>query len=183
MLCPPPASSQAQVQRPGLKRLFDLDLENLKLVAAQLDKGDDGAGVRDFTGIYNECAAVLYQEIDYIGEGRNADRFRRNFRAQPWVRVPRVHWQRTSARVLTMEYLPGVKITDTGAILAAGLDAKTIAQRSTEAYLIQILKHGFYHADPHPGNIAIDASGSLIFYDFGMMGTSELGLLIKLNYF
>lgn len=144
-----------KVQRPGLKRLFDIDLENLRLVAAQLDKGDDGAGVRDFTGIYKECAEILYQEIDYINEGRNADRFRRNFRTEDWVRVPKVHWQRTSAAVMTMEYLPGPKITDLGAIEGAGLDAKLIAKRATEAYLIQILKHGFFHADPHPGNIAL----------------------------
>ena len=147
-----------KVQRPGLKRLFDIDLENLRLVAQQLDKGDDGAGVRDFTGIYKECADILYQEIDYINEGRNADKFRRNFRTENWVRVPRVHWQRTSAAVMTMEYLPGPKITDIRAIEGAGLDAKLIAKRATEAYLIQILKHGFFHADPHPGNIALNIS-------------------------
>lgn len=94
-------------------------------------------------------------QIDYINEGRNADRFRRNFRNEPWVKVPRVHWQRTSASVLTMEYVPGIKITDITSIQAAGLDAKAVAQRTTESYLIQILKHGFFHADPHPGNIAI----------------------------
>ena len=147
-----------KVQRPGLKRLFDIDLENFRLVAQQLDKGDDGAGVRDFTGIYKECADILYQEIDYINEGRNADKFRRNFRTENWVRVPRVHWQRTSAAVMTMEYLPGPKITDIRAIEGAGLDAKLIAKRATEAYLIQILKHGFFHADPHPGNIALNIS-------------------------
>ena len=135
-----------KVQRPGLKRLFDIDLENLRLVAAQLDKGDDGAGVRDFTGIYTECATILYQEIDYINEGRNADRFRRNFQAEAWVKVPRIHWQRTSSAVLTMEYLPGPRITDVRAIEAAGLEAKMIAKRATESYLIQILKSGFFHS-------------------------------------
>jgi predicted unusual protein kinase regulating ubiquinone biosynthesis (AarF/ABC1/UbiB family) len=145
-----------KVQRPGLKRLFDIDLDNLRRVAEQLDRGggDDGPP-RDFTGIYNECAAVLYQEIDYVAEGRNADRFRRNFRGQGWVRVPRVHWQRTSASVMTMEYAPGLKITDVRGIEAAGVDARAVARRATEAYLLQILRHGFFHADPHPGNIAI----------------------------
>ena len=121
-----------KVQRPGLKRLFDIDLENLRVVAEQLDKGDDGAGVRDFKGIYEECATILYQEIDYINEGRNADLFRRNFRPQDWVRVPRVHWQRTTGSILTMEYVPGIKITNVDAIQAAGLDAPALARRSTE---------------------------------------------------
>ena len=162
-----------KVQRPGLRRLFDIDLENLRVVAEQLDKGDEGDGSRDFKGIYEECARILYEEIDYINEGRNADRFRRNFKPESWVRVPKVYWQRTSSTVMTMEYLPGPKITDLQAIERAGLDAKLIAKRATESYLIQILKHGFFHADPHPGNIAIGADGSLIFYDFGMMGTIQ----------
>eukprot|EP00890_Picochlorum_soloecismus_P002160 jgi/Picsp_1/2945/NSC_01170-R1_protein kinase domain-containing protein len=160
-----------KVQRPGLKRLFDIDLENLRIIATQLDKGDDGSGARDFKGIYEECAKILYEEIDYINEGKNADKFRRNFKLQDWVKTPRVYWQRTSSAILTMEYAPGSKITDLNAIKSANLDSKIIAKQATEAYLIQILKHGFFHADPHPGNIAIDPKGNLIFYDFGMMGT------------
>ncbi|KAI7839932.1 hypothetical protein COHA_006326 [Chlorella ohadii] len=157
-----------KVQRPGLRQLFEIDLQNLEKVAEQLDKGDEAT--RDFKGIYQECAKILYEEIDYINEGRNADRFRRNFRNEGWVKVPRVYWQYSSPSVLTLEYMPGVKITNVAGIEAAGLDAPRIAQRATESYLIQILRHGFFHADPHPGNIAIDSAGSLIFYDFGMMG-------------
>ncbi|PRW20222.1 putative aarF domain-containing kinase chloroplastic [Chlorella sorokiniana] len=157
-----------KVQRPGLRQLFEIDLQNLEKVAEQLDKGDEAT--RDFKGIYQECAKILYEEIDYINEGRNADRFRRNFRSEGWIRVPRVYWQYSSPAVLTLEYMPGVKITNTAGIAAAGLDAPRIAQRATESYLIQILRHGFFHADPHPGNIAIDGAGNLIFYDFGMMG-------------
>lgn len=162
-----------KVQRPGLKRLFDIDLENLRIIATQLDKGDEGDGSRDFVGIYEECATILYQEIDYINEGKNADRFRRNFKNESWVKVPKIYWQRTSSSVLTMEYAPGPKITDLNAITQSGLDSTVIAKRATESYLIQILKHGFFHADPHPGNIAIDVKngGTLIFYDFGMMGS------------
>lgn len=172
-----------KVQRPGLKRLFDIDLENLRIIAEQLDRGDDGSNARDFTGIYKECAAILYKEIDYINEGRNADRFRRNFRSESWVKVPRVHWHRTSSAVLTLEYLPGIKITNVSAIKQAGLETGVIAKRATESYLIQILRHGFFHADPHPGNIAIDPrspQGCLIFYDFGMMGEIERGIKEKL---
>ncbi|GIL68808.1 hypothetical protein Vafri_22040 [Volvox africanus] len=158
-----------KVQRPGLKQLFDIDLNNLRILAEQLDKGDEN---RDFKGIYQECASVLYQEIDYLNEGRNADRFRRNFRADAsWARAPKVYWEYCSPRVLVLEYLPGVKISDKARLQAAGLDLDTVAQRATEAYLIQILKHGFFHADPHPGNVSVDTrTGDLLFYDFGMMG-------------
>ncbi|GBF95186.1 hypothetical protein Rsub_07899 [Raphidocelis subcapitata] len=134
-----------KVQRPGLKQLFDIDLENLRLLAEQLDRGDEN---RDFKGIYQECAQVLYEEIDYINEGRNADRFRRNFRGEPWVRAPVVHWEFCSSRVLTLEYLPGIKISDKARLEAAGLDIDLVARRATEAYLIQILRHGFFHLAP-----------------------------------
>jgi len=161
-----------KVQRPGLKQLFDIDLNNLRVLAEQLDKQEEG---RDFKGIYQECAQVLYQEIDYINEGRNSDKFRRNFKDVPYVRVPIVYWEYSSTRVLTLQYLPGVKITDKERLTAAGIELDTVAQRATEAYLIQILRHGFYHADPHPGNVSVDVSdgptrGSLLYYDFGMMG-------------
>ncbi|KAF5837683.1 ABC1 family-domain-containing protein [Dunaliella salina] len=157
-----------KVQRPGLRKLFDIDLNNLRILAEQLDKQDEAN--RDFRGIYQECASVLYDEIDYINEGRNADRFRRNFRNVPWVRVPTVHWENTSPRVITLEYLPGPKISSKEELLAAGLQTDIIAQRATEAYLIQILRNGFFHADPHPGNVSVDSQGRLLFYDFGMMG-------------
>ncbi|WIA34166.1 hypothetical protein OEZ86_012526 [Tetradesmus obliquus] len=156
-----------KVQRPGLKQLFDIDLNNLRILAEQLDKGDEN---RDFKGIYQECAAVLYDEIDYINEGRNADRFRRNFRDTPWVRTPVVHWEFSSPRVLTLEYLPGVKITDMQRLQAGGISTELVARRATEAYLMQVLRHGFFHADPHPGNVSVDAQGRLLFYDYGMMG-------------
>ncbi|MEW5309310.1 MAG: hypothetical protein WDW38_001205 [Sanguina aurantia] len=157
-----------KVQRPGLKQLFDIDLANFKVLAEQLDKQDEN---NDFKGIFDECASVLYQEIDYINEGRNADRFRRNFRNEAWVRVPIVYWGLSSTRVLTLEYLPGVKISDKARLKAASLDLDLLASRATESYLIQILRQGFFHADPHPGNVAVEPStGRLIYYDFGMMG-------------
>lgn len=122
-------------------------------------------------GIYNEAATILYKEIDYISEGRNADRFRRNFQDDSMIQVPQVYWQLTSPRVITLDYLPGTKITSVTALQSSGIDTATVARRATEAYLVQILKHGFLHSDPHPGNIAVNADGGLIFYDFGMMST------------
>ncbi|MQL99054.1 hypothetical protein Taro_031776 [Colocasia esculenta] len=97
-----------KVQRPGLKRLFDIDLQNLKLVAEYFQRSETfGGPTRDWIGIYDECSKILYEEIDYINEGKNADRFRRDFRNIKWVRVPLVIWDYTSTKVLTLEYVPG----------------------------------------------------------------------------
>uniref|UniRef100_A0A803MGM0 ABC1 atypical kinase-like domain-containing protein n=1 Tax=Chenopodium quinoa TaxID=63459 RepID=A0A803MGM0_CHEQI len=184
-----------KVQRPGLKRLFDIDLRNLKLIAEYFQKSESlGGPTRDWIGIYEECATealtadesgltsvslykqkiinplILYQEIDYINEGKNADRFRRDFRNVKWVRVPMIHWDYTALKVLTLEYVPGVKINNLAKLDARGYNRSRIASRAIEAYLIQILKTGFFHADPHPGNLAIDKDEAIIYYDFGMMG-------------
>ncbi|KAJ0989692.1 hypothetical protein J5N97_008048 [Dioscorea zingiberensis] len=160
-----------KIQRPGLKKLFDIDLRNLKLVAEYFQRSETfGGPSRDWIGIYDECSKILYEEIDYIHEGKNADRFRRDFRNIKWVRVPLVIWDYTSTKVLTLEYAPGIKINNLEKIDARGYNRSQIASRAIESYLIQILKTGFFHADPHPGNLAIDRDGSLIYYDFGMMG-------------
>ncbi|RVW95200.1 Protein activity of BC1 complex kinase 7, chloroplastic [Vitis vinifera] len=161
-----------KVQRPGLKKLFDIDLRNLKLIAEYFQRSETfGGPTRDWIGIYEEeCATILYQEIDYINEGKNADRFRRDFRNVKWVRVPLVFWDYTATKVLTLEYVPGIKINRRDMLDARGFNRSRIASHAIEAYLIQILKTGFFHADPHPGNLAIDVDEAIIYYDFGMMG-------------
>lgn len=159
-----------KVQRPALRQLFEIDLQILKGITRYFQNHPDWGRGRDWLGIYEECCRILWEEIDYLNEGRNADTFRRNFRNEDWVCVPRVYWRYTSPRVLTLEYAPGIKISHYEAIEAAGLDRRTLAQLGARAYLQQLLNDGFFHADPHPGNIAVSPDGSLIFYDFGMMG-------------
>ncbi|MEQ9369272.1 MAG: AarF/ABC1/UbiB kinase family protein [Coleofasciculus chthonoplastes F3-SA18-01] len=159
-----------KVQRPGLRKLFTIDLQILKGIARYFQNHPDWGRGRDWMGIYEECCRILWEEIDYLNEGRNADTFRRNFRTYNWVKVPRVYWRYTSNRVLTLEYAPGIKISHYEALEAAGLDRKLLAQLGARAYLQQLLNDGFFHADPHPGNLAVSPEGSLIFYDFGMMG-------------
>lgn len=159
-----------KVQRPGLKKLFTIDLQILKGIARYFQNHPKWGRGRDWMGIYEECCRILWEEIEYLNEGRNADTFRRNFRDEDWVQVPRVYWRYSSHRTLTLEYLPGIKISHYEAIEAAGLDRKTLAKLGAKAYLQQLLNDGFFHADPHPGNIAVSPTGSLIFYDFGMMG-------------
>nr|WP_306465750.1 AarF/ABC1/UbiB kinase family protein [Spirulina major] len=159
-----------KVQRPGLKQLFTIDLAILKRISQYFQNHPQWGRGRDWMGVYEECCRILWEETDYINEGRNADLFRRNFRHLEWVNVPRVYWRYASPRVLTLEYLPGIKISHYEAIEAAGLDRKLLARLGAEAYLRQLLNDGFFHADPHPGNIAVATDGALIFYDFGMMG-------------
>lgn len=159
-----------KVQRPGLKQLFTIDLAILKRISQYFQNHPQWGRGRDWMGVYEECCRILWEETDYLNEGRNADLFRRNFRHLEWVNVPRVYWRYASPRVLTLEYLPGIKISHYEAIEAAGLDRKLLARLGAEAYLRQLLNDGFFHADPHPGNIAVATDGALIFYDFGMMG-------------
>ncbi|XP_076942977.1 protein ACTIVITY OF BC1 COMPLEX KINASE 8, chloroplastic-like [Bidens hawaiensis] len=164
-----------KVQRPGLKDLFDIDLKNLRVIAENLQKLDpksDGAK-RDWVAIYDECANVLYQEIDYTKEAANAELFASNFKDLNYVKVPNIYWEYTTPQVLTMEYVPGIKINRIQALDQLGVDRKKLGRYAVESYLEQILSHGFFHADPHPGNIAVDDvnGGRLIFYDFGMMGS------------
>ncbi|CAL5021294.1 unnamed protein product [Urochloa decumbens] len=164
-----------KVQRPGLKELFDIDLKNLRVIAEYLQKVDpksDGAK-RDWVAIYDECASVLYQEIDYTKEAFNAEKFSENFKKLDYVKVPKIYWERTTPQVLTMEYVPGIKINRIKQLDKLGVDRKRLGRYAVESYLEQILSHGFFHADPHPGNIAVDDvnGGRLIFYDFGMMGS------------
>ncbi len=159
-----------KIQRPGLKQLFEIDLKILKGITRYFQNHPKWGRGRDWLGIYEECCRILWEEIDYLNEGKNADTFRRNFRAQEWVKVPRVYWRYASSRVLTLEYVPGIKISQYEALEAAGLDRKVLARQGAEAYLHQLLNNGFFHADPHPGNIAVSPNGALIFYDFGMMG-------------
>lgn len=114
----------------------------------QVDPKTDGAA-RDWVAIFDECRSVLLQEIDYTNEGRNADQFRENFAGQPWVKVPEIIWDKSGQRVLTMEYCPGLKINRVEEIQSFGLNRELLARYSVESYLQQILRYGFFHADPH----------------------------------
>jgi predicted unusual protein kinase regulating ubiquinone biosynthesis (AarF/ABC1/UbiB family) len=169
-----------KIQRLGLKQLFTIDLAILKQIARYFQNHRKWGKGRDWLGIYDECCKILWQETDYLNEGRNADTFRRNFRGQNWVKVPRVYWRYSSPMVLTLEYLPGIKISHYEALEAAGLDRKILAQLGAKSYLQQLLNYGFFHADPHPGNLAVSPDGALIFYDFGMMGEIKANIRERL---
>ncbi len=158
-----------KVQRQGLKQLFDMDVQAVGKVIRFCQRTFSWARLYDLDAIYDEFFLILYQEIDYIKEAKNAERFRENFKDYPEIRVPKIYWSHGSHKVLTLEYLPGIKVDDRKRIQQAGIDIQRINQLGICCYLKQILQDGFFQADPHPGNIAVSPDGSLIFYDFGMM--------------
>jgi len=160
-----------KVQRAGLKELFDVDLNNLRKLAALLDKFDpksDGAD-RDWVSIYEESARLLYLEIDYLNEADNGERFAKDFRDISYVRVPRFYRDLSTPRVLTMEFIESFKLTDIKRIENIGLDRKVLAKRTADTFLRQIVETSYFHCDPHPGNLCVDDKGNLVYYDFGMM--------------
>lgn len=158
-----------KVQRPGLERLFDLDLKVLRRLVRFCDRTFSWVRQYQLEAIYREFAEVLYKEIDYVQEALNADRFRFNFRHHPRILVPKIYPKYTTRKVLTMDYVPGIKISDRQSLEACGINLKEINQLGICSYLKQLLQDGFFQADPHPGNMAVSPDGCLIFYDFGMM--------------
>jgi predicted unusual protein kinase regulating ubiquinone biosynthesis (AarF/ABC1/UbiB family) len=158
-----------KVQRPGLERLFNLDFEVLHRLVRFLERLAPSMRKYDLEAIYHEFFELLYKEIDYIHEGKNADDFRVNFTDYPRIIVPKIYWRYTTKKVLTLEYLPGIKIDDRQTMEACGINTKEIIQLGICCYLKQFLQDGFFQSDPHPGNMAVSQDGHLIFYDFGTM--------------
>ena len=159
-----------KVQRPGLERVFRSDLEVLQQLAAVVQRHPRWGRGRDWVGIAQECRRVLLRELDFRLEAEHAARFRQQFLDDPGIRVPGVIWELSSRRVLCLDYLPGIKITDRPALIEAGINPALVAEKGAASYLQQLVRFGFFHADPHPGNLAVAADGALIYYDFGMMG-------------
>lgn len=160
-----------KVQRAGLKKLFDVDLKNLKKLAELLNKFDpktDGAD-RNWVSIYEESERLLYLEIDYLNEASNAERFAKDFRDIDWVKIPKVYREVSTPRVLTMEFIDSFKLTDLELIDRLGLDRNLLAKRTADAFLRQIIETGYFHCDPHAGNFCVTSEGNLVYYDFGMM--------------
>jgi predicted unusual protein kinase regulating ubiquinone biosynthesis (AarF/ABC1/UbiB family) len=158
-----------KVQRAGLEGLFNLDFEVLHRLVRLSNRYVSGLKKYDLEAIYQEFFELLFQEIDYIHEGKNADRFRANFAGYSRIRSPQVYWQYTTRKILTLEYLPGIKIDDRKTLEATGINLDEIIQLGICSYLKQLLQDGFFQSDPHPGNMAVSPEGTLIFYDFGTM--------------
>lgn len=163
-----------KVQRPGIDAIVQADLRTLRFVLRVVAWLAPAANrITDLDSLYLEFSRTVSEELNYQQEGRNAARFAAIFADDPGIRVPRVIAEYSTRRVLALEWMDGIKVTQVDALDAARVDRARVANRLTEAYLKQVLAAGFFHADPHPGNILIqpDAAGDrLVFLDFGMMG-------------
>ncbi len=170
-----------KVFRPGIDKIIDVDLDILLQAAALAQKRTEWGQYYDVLSLAQEFANTLRQEQNYEQEGHNMDRFRQIFADEPSVRVPSVYWETTTRRVLTMERLEGVKITDLDGLEAAGLDPAVVARRNIHILLKAVLQEGFFHADPHAGNFSVLPGEVIGMMDFGIMGqvdpAARLGLI------
>jgi ubiquinone biosynthesis protein len=159
-----------KVRRPGIARVMAGDVAILRQLAFLVERHLPGADIIDPPALVDEFARTLRAEQNFVREGRNLEHAARNFEGDPTVRIPAVYWDRTTPAVLTMDFLDGVKIS---ALESAGLDGAErsgLARRGADAMLAQILVHGFFHADPHPGNVMVMPDGAIGLLDFGIVG-------------
>jgi predicted unusual protein kinase regulating ubiquinone biosynthesis (AarF/ABC1/UbiB family) len=157
-----------KVQRPDLIRRITLDIYILRSITSWVQ--NNIKRVRsDLVAITDELAERIFEEINYVQEGRNAERFKKLYGYIKEIYVPKIYWEYTGRRVLTMEWVSGTKLTDIEKVQAQGIDATHLVEVGVECSLRQLLEHGFFHADPHPGNLLAMADGRLAYLDFGMM--------------
>ena len=172
-----------KIQRPNIEQLVDTDLAALRQVARWAHRYPPVRKRANAPALMDEFARFTREELDYLAEGRNAETLAANLAGRPGVCVPKVDWNHTTRRVLTLEDVYAIKITDYDSVTAAGIDRSAVAHRLFQTYLQQIFEDGFFHADPHPGNLFVqrledgDADGwQLTFVDFGMVGRIPLSL-------
>ncbi len=159
-----------KVQRPNLEATISGDLEILKKVADFAERFPQLNENADWSGMLREFNETIHEEMDYAAEGRNAERFRESFKDWGNVHVPKIYWNATSSKVLTMEYIHGTKVTDLESLNAQSISPEKVNRLLIRTYLKQLLEDGFFHADPHPGNLLVMPDGRLAFFDFGMVG-------------
>ncbi len=182
-----PVRVVVKIQRPHIDEIVRVDLSAFRVVARWVHRYPPIRKRANVPALIGEFSQSLMEEIDYLHEGKNAETFAHNFANRPDVRVPGVYWSHTTRRVLTLQEVQGIKITDYPAIEAAGLSRVQVAERLLDTYLKQIFEDSFFHADPHPGNLFVlpvegePGAWKLVFVDFGMTGLVTPDLLVGLR--
>jgi predicted unusual protein kinase regulating ubiquinone biosynthesis (AarF/ABC1/UbiB family) len=159
-----------KVQRPNLQGIIKGDIEILRKVAKFAERFPSLNENADWAGMLGEFDETVHEEMDYAAEGRNAERFRESFKEWTNVHVPKIYWNATTEKVLTMEFINGTKVTALDELRARGVSPEKVNRLLIRTYLKQLLEDGFFHADPHPGNLLVMPDGRLAFFDFGMVG-------------
>lgn len=162
-----------KVQRPGIEKIIETDLLILGDMGRLLEKRTSWGKLYKLSEIVDELSAAIRKELNFEQEARNADLFYNNYKNDRHVLIPKVYWEYSSRQVLTLEFVEGIKISDFAELKKANFKTAEIAENLLAALFTQIYERGFFHADPHPGNIAVGASGQIIFYDFGQVGVLD----------
>jgi len=159
-----------KVQRPGIPELIETDLNILISMADRIDAVFPEIRIYNPVGMVQDFALQIRKELDFTRDARNADRMSRNFQDVPGIRFPKIYWEYSSSRVLVMEFMEGVRIDNPDAIRSMGIDPHAVGVRGFQAYLKMIFEDGFFHGDPHPGNLLVTKEGDVVFLDFGIVG-------------
>jgi len=159
-----------KVQRPDVEELAYVDLATFAFVMGAVERYTGFGRRNDIKGIVSEFSKTLGEELDFYREAHNAERFGENFKNNDKVFVPKIYWEYVTDKVLVLEWIQGIKINDIEGLRRAGYDLGHLAVMVTEAYLEQVIEYGFFHADPHPGNLFVCPGPTLVFIDFGMVG-------------
>ena len=170
------AEVAVKVQRPHIDQLVRSDLNSLKFVIRVITRFMDTGNFIDLKGVYREFERTVYEEIDFVSEAANCKRFKEMFQDDPSIYIPEVYEEYNTRHLLVLEWIDGIKINDYEALEAAGIDRLEVANRTVQAYFHQFFDEGFFHADPHPGNIFVKPGISsdqpiIEFVDFGMVGS------------
>ncbi len=159
-----------KIQRPNLAGIIKGDVEILRKVVKFAERFPSLNENADWAGMLREFDVTVHEEMDYVAEARNAERFHENFKNWTNVHVPQIYWHATTAKVLTMDFIHGTKVVDLEGLRARNISPEKVNRLLIKTYLKQLLEDGFFHADPHPGNLLVMPDGRLAFFDFGMVG-------------
>lgn len=162
-----------KIQRPNIQNMIDTDLRILSDLAKLIEKNVQESHLFSPCRIVSEFSKTIQSELNFYREGQNIERFHKNFADDKTVYIPKVYWELTTDRILTMEYIDGIKISKVDELEASGLNKKIIAINGAQLVLKQIFEYGFFHADPHPGNIFVLPDNIIAPLDFGMVGSLD----------
>jgi ubiquinone biosynthesis protein len=160
-----------KIERPGIEKKINLDLHLMNYFAARIQKNNPEMEAINVVGLVKEFGRIINHELDFRHEAGNMVRFRHNFEDQPDIYVPKVYSEYTTRKILVEEFINGTKVSELDTLISSGCDTVALAQKGMKLIFEQIFNHGFFHADPHPGNIFIKDCCTIVFLDYGMMGT------------
>ena len=162
-----------KIQRPRIRKIIEIDLEIMLHLATLMEHNIEEFALHNPIKIVEEFSRLIERELDYTVEASNMERFSRQFLDDPTIYIPKVFRDFTTKRVLTMEFISGIKVSDIDGLEQAGLDRKTVNSRGADLFLKQVFDHGFFHADPHPGNIFVLPKNTICLLDFGVVGSLD----------